>query len=867
MNKKNLLIALLSAGMILTSCGGGDDPTPPDPPVVEDEYAIVVSAPTGVSYDVSATRAKKGETITLTITSVSDGFSIKDVRVNNGSPLTPEADGKTYKFTMPNRSASIVIRVAVSGDVVLDGDIAVKLNETSSGVYEAKNVKIASDTESYLKFNLLVGSTPLKALDLDESNSFGDVSITFGDECQFEIATGCSYDFKYDSNLVEAPFTVKRVKVDVLPSTVSSLASILLDGYAVRSEPAMYIDDLVGVSYTVKDTTTKDVFWHNFEWKKYKDNTTFATIKDKFEENPDMYVYRHFDNVNRTYEVVDTYSLKVGDKTVNDDRFRDSYNNYTAYSARYDVIDEDDYGHRYAKSLSHVSRELRSTSHNPAYLLEKSIMRSYRVGFTEDDEISSQSVSITSEATATGFKTVIDSFKEYDSSEGTYTTDHHEAFIFDVTIEFDARGAVTKLDYKKTVYNKDQWDFVNHKPATGVVGNVRENIKATYTYGNVTETCSFDPSPYFIKSIDKFQFVSDKLADRATDDDSYLSIADRLKVSEGGIIPNQVSVEFTPSTALDLWQYGPTSSSDESVIAKIPQDVYYEMSPITEGDATVTLTNHVDTDSIKGATKDVKVHVIAPSDVRRFYIYAVQGDPSYTQVETAESAIVHANGQYKFRIAASPSDSPTVYHAVSNNPDYLTIVSKDNAPDFIIDTTGAKAITSNVAVTVTIESTRYDKSFSPTVLTFYIIPAQANPVGTWNMDGQEENVHLYFTETPYTAEAGTYQGRIVDHYIDKKGVDHGTDTFYFYYKYNGAYVDAKIYDVDIKTESGSYTADDFYLEFYYDAETGRYGVFLAEATYDDYYEDAVYDPILGSVDDDTGTIITGYAPFSKVKDK
>ena len=862
-SKSILFVALLGTALVTTSCGGSN---PVTPPVVEEEYAITVTAPSTVTYSLNKTQAKKGEEVILTIDSLADGFSIKSVKVNSGNDLTPEADGKTYKFTMPNRPANIAIKVSVEGDVVINGDFAVAFTKTADDVYEAKNVFVESEDKEYLNFNIMVNDTKLGVLELDETNSYGDFGMANSASYVFKIATGCYYDFKYDLNK-EIPLTIKRVAVNenYLPDSKNSLASILLDGYAVRSEPAMYIDDLVSATFEIRDTTTQDVFNHKFEWKKYLNNTTYATVKDlMYEENPDMVVYRHYDEENKTYSVVDSYALKVGEITVNDDRFREYYNSYGAYSARYDVIEGDDYGYRFAKSVANVSKELRSTSHNPAYLLERSIMYSYRVGFEEDDEVKSNKVDISSTKTATGFQTVIDSYKEYDSTAGTYTTDHHEAYVYAVTIDFDNRGAVTNLVYKKTVYTQDQWDFVNHQPKQHVTGIVRESIKAKYTYGQVTETCDFDPSPYFITSIDEYQYVSPELKDKATTSDSYLGLSDDLYISDGGEVPSCVKVSYTPSTALDLWQYGPTHSSNEDVVAKTPYDLYYSMSAINEGTAVVTFTNHVSTPSIQGAVKDVTVHVMAKRDVRSFYIYRNPGDdPSYSEVDTAESAIVHANGQYKFRIGASPSGSPLVYTAVSGNTSYLKIVSASNSSDLVIDTTGAKNITSNVTVKVTINSSRYEEGRSPTVFSFYITPAQANPVGTWEMDLSEGNTMLYFTEEAYTPEPGYFKGYISDHYIDKDGVDHGTDIFYFYYKYNGAYITCDVYDAHIETVSYEVNVDDLYLDFYYDGKTGKYGVFLADTEYDDYYEDTVYYPIIGEVDE-YGLNITAYYAFTKV---
>lgn len=873
MNKKNLLlVGVASLSLLLAGCQPNTSSSDPSGSgsggeVVEDEYNVIVTVPNGVEYTVNKNKAKRGEAIEFVITSVANGLSIKDVKMN-GIVQTAEADGKTYKFNMPNRSASIVVRVSVTGDVVIDGDFAAAFTETSagSGIYEAKNVKVPSTTSGTAFFDIKVGETKLKALDLDESISFGDIGITYGSTATFSIATGSTYDFVYDTNK-DIPLSIQRVKVDELPNNADALESVLIGGsYSVRSEPAMFVNNLTGINYRINERSTTDVFKHNFEWKRYADNTTLATIEDEDEER-NMYVYRHLDETNKTYSVVDTYARNVGSKMANDDRFRESYNNYGAYSARYDVLDdEDDYGYRFAKNMRTISRELRSSSHMPVYLIEADIMYSYRVGVTADD-VKYSDVKIVSTPANGGFKTTIDSIVEYgDTSSSGSTSVTEQALVYDVDLEFDVRGAMTKLTYKKTLFTKDQWDFAAHKALTGQTGSTKTKIDASYTYGGTLGTCDFDPSPYFITSIDKYEMVNPKVTAKVTSPvagDSYVGLEDKLYIQDDtGKSPNTVTVEFTPATALDLWQYGPTSSDNEAVIAKTASDVYYQMSVITEGEANVTFTNHVTAPSIQGATKTVKVHALATEDIRSFYIQSVQGDSSYAPVETSWQANVHANGTYKFRINSSPSAAPLVYTAVSNNPEYLTITSSPNSPDLVISTVPAKDITSNVKATVTVNSTRYGSGFGPTTLEFYILPAQADPVGTWNSLNYPDT-HLYFTNEAYEGSTVYKKGSIVDHYYDQDGNDKGTDTFYFYYKYDGASIEAKIYALDIHTTTTIPAVNDMFIDFYYEASTGRYGVFLAETEYDDYYEDVVYNPILGTVDE-TYTIITSYDPFEKV---
>ncbi len=871
MKKLNkFLLVLTSSALLLGGCpatdvpdtpsGGGDDD--PSGDIVAEEYAIVVNAPSTVDYSLSKSKAKRNEEVVLTINSVSEGFSLKNVTMNS-KELTAEADGKTYKFTMPNRSVNLTIRVTVDGDIVIAGDFTAAFADEGSGLFVARNVSVDSSIGSYGYFDVEVGSTKLKALDLDESVSFGDIEITYGATEVFRIASGSTYDFFYDESK-SIPFSVQRVRVDTLPDNNNALASILVDGYAVRSEPAMFMTGLTGATYNIKERTTADSFEHNFAWKRYLDNVTYATIQD-VDEDREMVVYRHYDETNKTFSVVDTYALKVGEVTVNDDRYRASYNNYGAYSARYDVIDGEE-DSRFEKSIRSVNRELSSTSHHPAYVIERDLFKAYRSGL-DGDEVSYSTCDIASEAITNGFKTTVDTLIEYDSMAGTYTTDHHEAIIYDIDMTFDVRGALTSLALKKRVYTKDQWDFTKHEPLTGQTGSLKTKIDATYTYGEVSETCTFDPTPYFISSVDEYKYVNKAHAAIATNDDSYIGIEDKLYIQDNeGFIPEEVTVRYSPNTALDLWQYGPTASSDTNVMARTPSDVYYQMSAINEGDAVVTITNHVSAPSIQGAVKDVTVHVIATTAIRSFYIQDVYSDPSYASVDSSNSATVHANGVYKFSIASSPSAAPLVYEAVSQNTDYLTIKSAPNSKDLIIDTTGAKDITKNVSVRVTITSTRYDDYFADneTVFIFHIMPAQASPFGIWDCDVYDDT-QLVFTEEVYSGDF--YKGYIRDHYFTDDGQDLGENFYYFYFKYDGSHVDAYLYGINLSAEfityGATFSVSELYLEFYYEPSTGRYGVFLAVAEYDDYYEDTTYYPVIFGNTDDTGLIIKGFTPFTK----
>lgn len=893
-----LFIGLASLSLLLTACNNNPTPDPVDPsdpsdptdpvdpvdPVdpTPDTYKVIVVAHEAVTYSVNKNEAEAGEEVILTISNVANGFYISEVTLNTSTTLAPENDGVTYKFNMPRRSATITIKVGVSGNITIQGDVAAVLSETEegSGLYVARNVRVESSS-SAKKFSFVVGDTKLSPLALDARKSFGNYPLTYGDEYAFSIPGGASYDFYYDSNIEDKPCYIKRVAVNDLPNNAEALADILVDGYTVGSEPAMYIDNLVGINYTHRVNDGDNSFNQKYEWKKYSETLTFATIEDLMADEEDankyQYVYRSYDETNKVYTVVDTYSKYVGESKANDDYFRASYNNNTAYSARYSVFNgsSDDAG-RFSKEERDVYAELTAPSHNPAYLSDGDIGRSYRWGVSSDsnDEISYGNVSVTSETLGSGFKTLIRTTVEYNSNEGTYTSDHHEGVVFEGDLEFDGRGALLKMTYKKTSYNKDQWNFTTHKPATGQSGTIKERISSTYTYGDYASgTPSFDVTPYFISSLDEIKFFNSQTSGNLDNDESYLGLKESIYLHDGTGEPssNLARLSYSPSTALDLWEYGPTKSDNDAVISHLATDLYYQMTTVSKGSANVTFTNHL-TGAGAGASKTIKVNVEPTVKIRGFYIqytWEENRDGTYTDVDTSSSATVHANGQYKFAIRVSPSNAETLYHATSSNSDVLVVTSADNSKDLIIDTTPGKDITSTVKVNVVIHfEENADPSFSSTgttILTFNVLPATASPVGLWKVVDEPNypNTSMRFTTEAYSgsgAPSGAKKGYIIDEYF-QNGISQGVDTYYFWYTYNGAFINAKVYDVDMGT-GYSVTISDLVLDIAYDVETARLLIFLAESDYDSYYEDTVYYPLIGTTDD-TGTAITSYIPFTK----
>ena len=887
--KKNKTILTLTALMtlgLLTGCsnsnkssnpssGGGNNDNPPEENIT---FKIMVTAPTGVTYTIDKTTAAKDEEVTLTITGVGEGYAISEVTLNSNKTLT-SSDDKTYTFKMPNQSAAVAISVAVTGEVVINGDFAVKLTKNATtGIYEAKGVKVTNGSKASARFYYQVGDTKLGCLDLDETISFGDIQICYENDYALTVATNCTYDFYYDpSKANDEPCYIQRVGVDVLPTTVSELSSLLLTSPTVRYEHAMYTGDLVSIHYEMinKDgDTAQDTIRQNYDWKKYKNNVSLGTAYNT-DDDETMYVYRAYDEDKELYTVVDNYRKYEGSLIANDDPYRESYNNNEYYSAKYEIIEGDDYDYqRFYRNLRHTLRDVNTSAHMPGYYVEREFMYAYRVGFTAD-ELTYSNINIVPTQNNDGtFSIAVDTIAEYDSYEGTYTSDIHQGNVFDLDLTFDARGALTSVNYTKTVYSKDLWNFTKHAANTGAKGNKVINLKATYTYGEASEECTFDTTPYFIKSFDKLQFINSSLDltnAQKNSGKSYLKLSDYLYILDTDAVENtaMVSCEFSPSTALDLWQYAPTSSSNEDILIKGASDTYNQMHTEGLGDVQVTFTNHL-TGSGAGTSKTIDVNVSATQGVWYFYIY---GDYSgnYAEIETASSANVKAGGVYKYKLGAFRSDAPCVYHAVSDNS-ILKVTSADNSKELVIDVTGATKITETVKVSVTMESDYYDTDFKPTVLTFYVLPMDLNPVGNWTAvdTANYPNTTMKFTTEAYEEVVGAYKGVVVDEYYEG-GESQGIDTYYFYYTYANGTLKATIYAIDVTYQANlseeGYGVSDFVIDFYYEASTGYYGLYIGIYVYDSDYEEYYYDfDAIGSASEaDSYTAIGTYVAFKKDK--
>ena len=827
-------------------------------------YNVSVSVPDGIKYTLSSTSAKPGSTVTFKITEIPASYTISSVTMN-GSVLT--GSDNTYSFMMPNKQADIVVKVNVNGDIVVEGDIAHAFVNEGNGLYAARNV-VASGTKNQSKFNIVLkngsSNTKIKSLALDESRSFG--GITFNSESsrteEFLIDNGYTYDFFYDTKSVETPFYIQRKKVDILPNNESTLQRLMITTPSIRSEYAVYPTDYVGAHVEINDKTSDDVVQNIYDWRFYNDNTSFGVVNPLVQGEADpMYVYKIYDEVNYRYQVVDTFKKYQGPKLINDDRYRLDANGGGENAGTYTVIDTDDYGQYMKMNRSSAIRAVHTSTHMPHYFLEREFHYAYRTGFSSDSGMSSWNVDISSTPGSDTFETKVQSYGEYNITAGS---SNNYAKKYSVDLAFDNRGALTSCQFKEYKFTEAEWDFSQHCPKNPTTkGVLIKSVNASYTYGASYDSSTkdfgdFNKDDYFITSFNDNLVFYNKNTN--SEDDAKKGISTLALNDDICFYPNSSDGElnsliynkkdfFSPSTALDLWQYGPTSSTNEDVICREPNDSNSRMSCINIGNSNVTFTSHVEG---FGTSKTININVKAGALPIYFWMEDSYQYPSPTPITSSQSANIKAGGVYNFNMRVSPSTAALQYHAVSKNTDLLTVTSADNASILTIDVTNA-VVSKNTSVIVEIESKYQEGISGNTQFTFTILPSDINPLGRWNAIDSKvlPNTYAEFTNDDYqgiviSGMEGAKKGLIHDD-VYQDGVLRSSDNYYFYYKYNAGALKVVLYSIEMENPGGySQNPNDYVIDFYYESSTNHYGIFLAEYEYDADYEMNWYYPILGN---------------------
>lgn len=886
-----MFVAVLSALMVggsLAACGnnGGNTPTPPGP--VETDYKVSVTCPTGISASSDKERAKKGEEVTITITHIDTGYQVNKVTLNSSTELS-ESEPNVYKFTMPNQSASVVITASVSGAVTLIGDSpAVLTKNEDTGVYELKNFLVTNGSKETSQMSFKVNDTVLPSTDFNTYKSFGDITLCGSKDYSIEVATNCYYDFYYDPSIDdEGTCYIQRSGVEVLPTDADSLSSLLVTSWGPGSEYCYNVEDLLSAHVeiiNVDGSETTDYINQKYDWKKYLDNKTFAVCvdKDQMEEETNKYVYKALDEDNKVVSVVDTYDLKNGNLKANDDPTRESYNNYGAYSAKYDVVNGDDYDvRRYSRNNSHAQNIVDTTAHAPVTYIEKEFQDAYRVGVEVGDDVNYSDVQISSVRNQDdSFVTTIKTVLEFDHEASTYVTKKHYALQCNATLTFSKKGALTNLVYKKTqfqIYSSstlDEWDTTTHQPKAGCKGAVKKKINATYTYGEASEELTdaymlskgFTLSDYFLASVESLQIFNTVTKEDPSKGESVVHLGDDIMLlnTSCNLDSKVVDFKYSPSTALDLWEYGVTSSNNEAVIKKEANDNYTSVSAVGKGTSKVTFTNH-HSNAAKGIEFSLDIKVVCVTKVRGFYLTPV--DDPYDAITSATPVTVKSGFVGEYTVHPYPSSAPAApceYHAVSSNNTVASVTSADNATVLTIK---FGSVVEQTKVTITFQAD-YDPDYgggAATVFTFYVIANDTDPTGTWAMSGYESEAQITFNDEYVPGSTEWKTGSLFDDYTDGTHTMNTVATFQ--YKFDGISLVGKITSITITgygADEWSTSPSDYVLEFQYDAAKKMYGIGLAECAYDEYYESKVYYAIWGEVDLYEGFV--NYSGFAKVSE-
>lgn len=719
-----------------TTSGGDNTPTtssntpnssnnPSTSNILNEEYAVVIRSTAGVTITADKAKAKGGDTVTLTV-HVLDGYTLNAITINDKTEATKVSDTE-YTFVMPYQQAIIRARLAIEGDVVISGDITAVLSLDENGIYSAKNVKVENQANlAYFVKNADNTSSRLSVIQINNYKTNADVDLYNGNDTNvsFTLAGNAYYDFYYDPSDLEEPCYIQRVGLIHAPETISQFESLLAG--RVKSEPTTYPNGVTSVSYT--STKSHD----DYHWDLYQ-NSSYATIKALGTDTEKAFDYRKLDG--NLLTVVDTYVESTYDDSKSEDNKK--------LSAKYEVVDKigDNYS-AYQRLPRDAEFEATHYSHD-VYSIDRNIHYGYRTGFDMEfnDTLKGFDRDYSCKTNDNGtYTATIHSWKTTapvtDSSSGT-TYGKKEHLTYDIEITFTKEGNLLSGSYVEKTYDTSAYDFEKEEflPNGELQFTLNEEMHFSYTYGDAKEgTPSFDTDPYFVKSIDSFS------VEKAGLDKNKIALEDRVN--------DYVVATYSPSTALDTWQFGIISSSNTAVIG--PRNVNEPLRFVgkSAGTSTLTLGNHTTND----VTKTVDVTIEDDYRVMQWYMYPTDGDLDNILASKATILANTVREVYCYASGLTTIDVP--FTPVSSNNDYLKV--SKNGQKLVLDATGAKDITEPVSVNVTIQSPKYEDGVKEEVFSITINPNNTKKegiTGVWK--GIDKGVNANQTVTLTFNEDGT----------------------------------------------------------------------------------------------------------------
>lgn len=752
------------------------------PPVIDDpnaEYNVKVNAPTGVTYTLSSTKAKKDDTVTLTL-ACGEGITLNGTPTSSQVALTKVSD-TVYTFTMPANAVTITVKATIDGDVVLTGDISTKLlDDDHDGIYTAE---VACDTKTTYNFTYVVkdsDGTPkrLNSMKVDETKC--DAAITFlsNADNELSIAGGATYVFSYDSNKTNYNCYITRKTVDVLPMNSKTLYN-LFDG-RLRSQTTIHPQNLTSIHYEKKVNgndndlgyvTTNEVY----DYKKISEKESFAVSTDNLTNNK-SYVYKNIDD-NNVYSIINTYTRangKFGTITGNNESDDNVWNmdpygemdgkRFKPYSAKQDIVEDSKYRDttRYEITGREAYRNVSMAAHYGAQL-EAEIWNSIRGDFDGTAAINAangegSNISVTSTARSGGFQTIVKSQLEYNHVESGSTADvtQQYAFVYDISFMFLNNGDLYSMTYSEKYYNVNNWDFAKHEPITGA-NCITTNIKVenrfneNHSADRATILDTFNPADYFISSIDELSFYDSETGIAKSSTESIMNFDDSLAIYDylgGGETTKLVDkFSFSPATALDAWQYRMVNSSDKGVAGET------SWGPKTIGVGTTTVTFGNNLKNAVGATKDVTITVYAGGTFNSLFVNGLKYDYDSYNTPHADYMYGYAGKTMSFYIdSSSNTGCPVSYYMVFKDKNskgdivyktsspYMNVVNGvgteydaqddryytkvvGNVLTLDFNTEAANALTKSVTVDIVFMSGYYKEGFGPSTLHVVVGPA------------------------------------------------------------------------------------------------------------------------------------------------
>ncbi len=706
------------------------------------KYAIVDRTGDGISISLSATSAPKGETITITV-ALEENYVLNALYAN-GKECTKVNDA-TYTFVMGDNAVAITASLSVTGDVVTSGDVAISLAKQSDGTYKG-SFTANSDT----KFLILAGGKEYGYGSVDFDRSYAYISSVYesGSKATTKISVGgnATYEIAFDAD-AEKPISIYRTGILKALESETEISQYFCGWFAGR-------EVLDGGAYNVKSvnhvTYSSSRSKVNYTWDLYQDGS-FATAEDKL-TGKKSYVYKAIKD--GVYTVVDTYVESWTDTAGYVDRTKTQ--DTVAYSGKYAIVDEVDNSH-YQKTSFMANADMAMPSHE-LHSINAEIQYGYYIGYTVEDELKACDRKFTGVKNAdNSFTTTVHSWKNYEDSDAIQTR-----YEYDITININADGTLSSVSYLENYYTKDNWTFNNLDTTNGgsaIAGKdpeVKNSSSVSYGYGAAkAESISFDATPYFISSIDKVTIKSNSDKSKKEGHVKFKEILDEDRrdpytktVSEDSAsgYTSTISLEYTPSTALDAWEYGIVSADDSSIIGKSefrPREwIGYGV-----GTTEVTIGNH----ATNNVTKKASVTIDDAPVPNGYYVWAY-GNESDEDVPSSSSVCIKAGRIMNVYLWASPADCLAKPVVTCSNDDIKLTVSENTVKPtkstistyqaYILTIDASKIATdTKLSETITVVDSR-DDSGKKSTIKLEVKPGTASLLPT-SIEGTTWTAHDY----------------------------------------------------------------------------------------------------------------------------